>query len=147
MIFEKSGERFIFVMDEWDAVLHKGFVKEEEAFQNTEVFCTRFFGLLYDTIEFGEVTNVPETVGQRLYELSQEGMKSNFRTLANIISGLCQEIDRPLILMIDEVDQASNNKVFVTFLGILRDMYLKRRQRPTINIHPGTHSLFRVFVN
>lgn len=104
---------------------------EEEAFQNTEVFCTRFFGLLYDTIEFGEVTNVPETVGQRLYELSQEGMKSNFRTLANIISGLCQEIDRPLILMIDEVDQASNNKVFVTFLGILRDMYLKRRQRPT----------------
>lgn len=30
MIFEKSGERFIFVMDEWDAVLHKGFIKEED---------------------------------------------------------------------------------------------------------------------
>ena len=30
MIFEKNGQKFIFVIDEWDAIFHKSFIKEEE---------------------------------------------------------------------------------------------------------------------
>lgn len=37
----------------------------------------------------------------------------------------------PVILMIDEVDQARNHKVFIDFLGMLRSKFLKRRTRPT----------------
>ena len=33
--------------------------------------------------------------------------------------------------MIDEVDQASNQELFLDFLGMLRDKYMKRRSRPT----------------
>lgn len=30
MVFEKTGDRFLFVMDEWDAVFHKSFITEED---------------------------------------------------------------------------------------------------------------------
>ena len=30
MVFEQSGERFIFIMDEWDAVFHKSFIREAD---------------------------------------------------------------------------------------------------------------------
>lgn len=30
LIFEKTGERFIFVMDEWDAIFHKSFIRDED---------------------------------------------------------------------------------------------------------------------
>lgn len=33
---------------------------------------------------------------------------------------------KPLVLIIDEVDSASNNQVFIDFLGLLRDGYLSR---------------------
>lgn len=33
--------------------------------------------------------------------------------------------------MIDEVDQASNHKVFIDFLGMLRSKFLNRSTRPT----------------
>lgn len=29
-IFEKNGEKFIFVMDEWDTIFHKLFIREAD---------------------------------------------------------------------------------------------------------------------
>ncbi len=43
------------------------------------------------------------------------------------ITELCERAERPVILMIDEVDKAADNQVFLTFLGMLRERYLKRR--------------------
>ena len=37
--------------------------------------------------------------------------------------------DKKIVLMIDEVDKASNNVIFLKFLGILRDKYLKRAKK------------------
>ena len=48
------------------------------------------------------------------------------RDLSNRITKLCKDADRPIILMIDEVDRASNYEVFVSFLGTLRKKYLDR---------------------
>ena len=39
--------------------------------------------------------------------------------------------EHPIVLIIDEVDQAGNYPVFVQFLGILRNMYLNRKDTPT----------------
>lgn len=30
LIFEKTGQRFIFIMDEWDAIFHKSFIQNED---------------------------------------------------------------------------------------------------------------------
>jgi len=42
------------------------------------------------------------------------------------LSGLCATAEKPVVLMIDEVDSASNNQVFLDFLAQLRAYYLER---------------------
>ena len=42
---------------------------------------------------------------------------------------LGQFSDKPIVLMIDEVDSASNNQVFLDFLGQLRAQYINRFQQ------------------
>lgn len=46
------------------------------------------------------------------------------------LSRICKTADRKVILMIDEVDSASNNQVFIDFLALLRGYYLDRERRP-----------------
>ena len=104
---------------------------EEEVFSDTGSFCVRLSGLLYDTLDFGEVSGIPEDVQEEIYLRSVEDSKEmNFRILTNLLLRICRRADKPVVLMIDEVDQAGNYQVFATFLGVLRDMYLKRDTRP-----------------
>ncbi|MCL2220505.1 MAG: AAA-like domain-containing protein [Chitinispirillia bacterium] len=49
---------------------------------------------------------------------------TTFDALGNFINKICS--DKKIVLMIDEVDKASNNVIFLKFLGLLRDKYLKR---------------------
>ncbi len=55
-------------------------------------------------------------------------------SLSSLISNICKNAEVPVILMIDEVDQASDHKVFIDFLGMLRSKFLKRSTRPTFSI-------------
>ncbi len=50
--------------------------------------------------------------------------------LFTFLSNLCEASPRPIILMIDEVDSASNNQVFLDFLAQLRGYYLEREETP-----------------
>lgn len=44
------------------------------------------------------------------------------------LSHICGESDKPLVLMIDEIDSAANNQVFLDFLAQLRGYYIDRDQ-------------------
>lgn len=44
--------------------------------------------------------------------------------LGQRITELCTDSPRDVVLMIDEVDKSSNNQVFLSFLGLLREKYL-----------------------
>ena len=59
------------------------------------------------------------------------------------ISEWCMESERPVILFIDEVDQASNNQIFLDFLAQLRLYYLQKSKRPTFQsvILAGVHDI------
>ncbi|MCD8015443.1 MAG: AAA-like domain-containing protein [Lachnospiraceae bacterium] len=46
-------------------------------------------------------------------------------------SDWCRESVKPIVLLIDEVDTASNNQVFLDFLALLRAYYLDRDVTPT----------------
>lgn len=46
--------------------------------------------------------------------------------LSSRITELCSSADKEIILMIDEVDKCANNELFLSFLGILRDKYIRR---------------------
>jgi hypothetical protein len=107
---------------------------ENEAFADGVTFCRRFFGLLYDTINYGEVTEISENIKQEIHHISSDrSIQPDFRMMQQMIFKMCQQLSKPIVLIIDEVDQASNYNVFDTFLGSLRDMYLKRMQRKTFH--------------
>lgn len=44
------------------------------------------------------------------------------------LSEICRTARKPIVLMVDEVDQASNNQVFLDFLGQLREYYMTREE-------------------
>ena len=46
------------------------------------------------------------------------------------LSSVCKNSPRPIVLMIDEIDSASNNQVFIDFLAQLRSYYLNRDKTP-----------------
>ena len=50
------------------------------------------------------------------------------RKLPQQIIQLCELAEKPVVLMIDEVDKSTNNQMFLDFLGMLRDMYLNRNE-------------------
>ncbi len=48
--------------------------------------------------------------------------------LSDFISRLCSLAEKKILLMIDEVDKSSNNQLFLSFLGMLRNKYLLRNE-------------------
>lgn len=59
------------------------------------------------------------------------------------LSEWCEISSKPIVLMIDEVDSASNNQVFLDFLAQLRGYYLERTEFPTFQsvILAGVHDI------
>ncbi|MBP5503251.1 MAG: AAA-like domain-containing protein [Bacteroidales bacterium] len=55
----------------------------------------------------------------------------NFSLLDEFIPNLCEKSDKPVVLIIDEVDSASNFESFIKLLRLLRDKYLNRMDVPT----------------
>lgn len=49
-----------------------------------------------------------------------------FDLLNKRITWFCKQCSKKIILMIDEVDKSSDNQVFLHFLGMLRNKYIKR---------------------
>ena len=54
------------------------------------------------------------------------GLKEMFTDLSH----MCKNSPRPVVLIIDEIDSASNNQVFIDFLAQLRGYYLRRDKTP-----------------
>ena len=69
---------------------------------------------------------------QALGELASLKEKQNISMdmLFARLSRICETCEKPIVLMIDEVDSASNNQVFIDFLAQLRGYYLNRENNP-----------------
>jgi hypothetical protein len=82
----------------------------------------------------------------RLAEFFDElGDEEPDQYLRRRISMLCGEAGKPVVLMVDEVDRATDYAVFASFLGLLRDMYLRRNEKgaPTFQsvVLAGVHDI------
>lgn len=60
-----------------------------------------------------------------------------------VLNDWCCSSEKPIVMIIDEVDQASNNQVFLDFLAQLRVSYLERKDIPTFKsvILAGVHDI------
>lgn len=73
----------------------------------------------------------------------QEPLVDSFSNLSDAISLLVEKSERKVVLLIDEIDKSSNNQLFVSFLGLLRNKYLERTEAPTFHsvILTGVHDV------
>lgn len=71
----------------------------EEVFADSGAFCVRLIGLLYDNIDFGEVSGIPEEIKEEMYQRSiGKSQEMDFRILTNLLSRLCQRSEKPVVL-------------------------------------------------
>ena len=102
---------------------------EDEVYESVNSFCQRFCRLLYKYLLRNIVSAVPDFFKDELRKMFSE--RIDMEDLSDVISKLCEQTKKPVILIIDEVDQAGNQKLFLTFLGMLRRKFLVRRIEPT----------------
>ena len=99
-----------------------------EDFADELTFAYAFADIFIRTFRISGLSD-DEEILKPLPELRGEsdiGLKDLFVWL----SGICMKVSCPIVLMIDEVDSASNNQVFIDFLSQLRSYYLRRDKTP-----------------
>ncbi|MCC8044934.1 MAG: ATP-binding protein [Clostridiales bacterium] len=75
---------------------------------------------------------VPDEPADRLRQMSLDREDTfGLTEIFDCFSDWCGLSDKPIVLLIDEVDTASNNQVFLDFLALLRAYYLDRDVTPT----------------
>ncbi len=102
---------------------------DDETFDTASTVAAEFLNSL---LLESSVNGASEEVRQLLEEatISAEG-KISTTNFTIIINRLCSISEKPVVVLIDEVDQASNNEGFVKFLGVLRKMFLSRNRYKT----------------
>ena len=96
-------------------------------FENENEFTKGLSQMLCDTRDSIEIP-VPDKYYEQLQELAGRNEKVKLNDIFRIFDKWCKENRKPIVLMIDEVDTATNNQVFLDFLGKLRSNYLKRER-------------------
>ncbi|MCQ2234053.1 MAG: AAA-like domain-containing protein, partial [Paludibacteraceae bacterium] len=113
----KNVYKFIYISFESDSV---------ETWQTTESFCSslidKFLGELPQSEDYDYWKNCKDTV-------------KTLDDLSLAITKFCEKSEMPVVVMIDEVDKSQDNQIFLCFLGMLRNKYLKRTRE-------NSHSTF-----
>ena len=108
---------------------------ENEVYKSADLFCQNFYRLLSDEFYFNTIDGISDRTCAECEKRSVgEQLRPGMGGLSEFISRMCMEADKPVVLMIDEVDQASNHDIFITFLGLLRKKYLARKKQPTFQL-------------
>lgn len=78
----------------------------------------------------GAENAVPVEIRSELQNLIGNVQEAVLARLFEILSSWCEISEKPIVLIIDEVDSASNNQVFLDFLSQLRGYYIDRDVTP-----------------
>lgn len=103
-----------------------------DEFRNEGVFSHAFAEIMVRILRKAGAEN-GEDIIRPLIDFAEKEEEGCLRELFVQISTFCSNAPKPVILMIDEVDSASNNQVFLDFLALLRNYYLDRENRPTFH--------------
>lgn len=98
-------------------------------FENSKTAIATFLKLLKQEARW---TQKEDKILSLLDEVAPRGLSSfDEIDFTDIVSELCTISSKPVVILIDEVDQAGNNDGFIKFLGVLRNLYLRRASQPT----------------
>ena len=103
-------------------------------FQTETIFSRSFANSFLRSLKRNPV-NKTEQLNEAMAQLEKSVASQNdffaLKALFEQLGDICAVSDKPIVLMIDEVDSASNNQVFLDFLAQLRAQYMERDIYPT----------------
>ena len=105
---------------------------EDGSFKNGGEFSKAFARIILDAEEFDGLA-IPKVIIERFKELAEKPSSDvKMDDLFRVFRMWFKEEKRPVVLIVDEVDTATNNQVFLDFLAQLRSLYLKREKNHEI---------------
>lgn len=103
-------------------------------FQTETIFSRSFANSFLRSLKRNPV-NKTEQLNEAMAQLEKSVASQNdffaLKALFEQLGDICAVSDKPIVLMIDEVDSALNNQVFLDFLAQLRAQYMERDIYPT----------------
>ncbi|MDE7311555.1 MAG: ATP-binding protein [Eubacterium sp.] len=122
-----------YLQEDYDVVFVDFQTFGNDEFASEHVFALSFaetFVQLLEETDFVPGLNFQEVAG-RIRQFSDTGYTGyRLKRLFSDLSSICACSDKPIVLIIDEVDSASDNQVFLDFLAQIRAYYIKRVKRP-----------------
>ena len=89
----------------------------DDIFKDEKTFSSQILDIFADSLEI-----VNEEKSQELRLLSKD--LDNLKGVSRALSKFIKNSDKEVLLLIDEVDKSSNNQLFLSFLGLLRNKFL-----------------------
>jgi hypothetical protein len=100
-------------------------------FRNENTFSVAFAKYFIKEMETKEVSTASGLLMPLKNALREHRDEIELLELFEYLSDICGAATKPVVMIIDEVDSAANNQVFLDFLSQLRGYYIKRRKNPT----------------
>lgn len=101
-------------------------------FRNENTFSVAFARDFIDAFETNNYGKPPlDAISALKTALKENKSELELFELFKYLSNICAESLQPMVLIIDEVDSAANDQVFVDFLAQLRGYYVKREVKST----------------
>lgn len=100
-------------------------------FSTEAIFASAFASSFLDSFQPSEpamTKALQDAIDTIAHDIDSE--KFTLRPLFQRLAAVCAASDRPIVLIIDEVDSAADNQVFLDFLAQLRAQYIRRFQQP-----------------
>jgi len=94
-------------------------------FLDEKLFSNGFAEMIQDEMEMLNQST------KMLLNMKTESLKD----VSKFITTVCKNSSKNIVLMIDEVDKSSDSQLFISFLGMIRDKYLKRDYSRDFTFH------------
>ncbi|MEO0043237.1 MAG: hypothetical protein RL329_2685 [Bacteroidota bacterium] len=107
-----------------------------DIFETEKEFSQGFISILADYASY-QATHLETWLNERVEKTN------NLKQLSHVISQLVKQAKQHIVVLIDEVDQSSNNEIFIKFLAMLRNKFLSRDELPTFHsvVLAGVHDV------
>ena len=105
---------------------------EDACFKDENRLYAKFISLVARSFMWTPLEGLDPAVAEMIVEYSKEHKtECSSDDFEFFISSICHQNSKPIVLVIDEVDQAGNHPSFLKFLGLLRGMFLNKDVIPT----------------
>ena len=112
MIRRKLSDKYLIIKTSFEGL-------GDESFKGEEAFVSMFVRRMLK-----ELASV-DADGQAM-DIWKNDTIATFDQLGTTITTFCKSYSKPVVVLVDEVDKSSDNQTFLSFIGMLRDLYLRR---------------------